>query len=58
MNYRIFNMCTDVNACDCTQGCADTVKKSALKVDWQKTRFTAPILYQLNDIPTPDIDTT
>ena len=33
MDYKIFNMCTDVNACDCTQGCTDTVRESALKVD-------------------------
>ena len=28
-----YNVCTDVNACDCTQGCTDTVRESALKVD-------------------------
>ena len=26
MDYRIFNMHTDVNACNCTWGCSDTVK--------------------------------
>ena len=26
-------MRTDVNACDCTQGCTDTERESALKVD-------------------------
>ena len=26
-------MRTDVNACDCTRGCTDTVRESALKVD-------------------------
>ena len=31
MDYRIFNVRTDVNACDCTGGCADTVRESALK---------------------------
>ena len=30
MNYRIFNVRTDVNACDCTRGCTDTVRESAL----------------------------
>ena len=29
----IFNMHTDVNACDCTRGCTDNVRESALKVD-------------------------
>ena len=33
MDYRIFNVHTDVNACDCTRGCTDTVRESALKVD-------------------------
>ena len=28
-----FIMCI-VNACDCTQGCTDTKRESALKVDW------------------------
>ena len=32
MDYRIFNLCTDVNACGCTGGCTDTVRESALKV--------------------------
>ena len=26
MDYRIFNMHSDVNACDCTQGCTDTAE--------------------------------
>ena len=30
---RIFKVRTDVNACDCTQGCKDTVRESAPKVD-------------------------
>ena len=30
---RIFHVHTDVNACDCTRGCTDTVRESALKVD-------------------------
>ena len=33
MDYQIFNICKDVNACLCTWGCMDTVKESALKVD-------------------------
>ena len=27
MNYRIFNVRTDVNACDCKRGCTDTRKR-------------------------------
>ena len=33
MDYRIFNVHRDVHACDCTQGCTDTVRESALKVE-------------------------
>ena len=33
MDYGIFNVQTDVNACDYTRGCTDTVRESALKVD-------------------------
>ena len=33
MDYRIFNMHTDVNACDRTPGCRDTKRECALKVD-------------------------
>ena len=37
INYRIFNVCTDVNACNCTRGCRDTVRESALRVNsWRK----------------------
>ena len=36
MDYRIFHLHTDVNACDCIQGCTDTVRESALKVDSRK----------------------
>ena len=28
MDYGIFNVHTDVNACDCTRGCMDTVRES------------------------------
>ena len=34
MDYGIFNVRTDVNACDCTRGCKDTIEESALKVDF------------------------
>ena len=33
MDYGILNVRTDVNACDCTRGCTDTVRESALKVE-------------------------
>ena len=33
MDHRIFNVHTGVNPCDCTRGCTDTVRESALKVD-------------------------
>ena len=33
MDYGIFNVRRDINACDGTQRCADTVKESAVKVD-------------------------
>ena len=33
IDYKIFNVRTDVNACDCTRVCTDTVRESALKVD-------------------------
>ena len=33
MVYRVFNMRTDVNACDCTRGCTDTVRESAPRAD-------------------------
>ena len=32
MDYGIFNVRIDVNACDCTRGCTDTVRESLLKV--------------------------
>ena len=39
MDYHgIFNVRTDVNACDCTQGCTDTLRESALKLTlWEKS---------------------
>ena len=37
MDHRIFNVSTDVNACDMHTGvCADTVEESALKVDFSR----------------------
>ena len=36
MNYRIFIVRIDVNACDCTRVCTDTEKESTLKVDFGK----------------------
>ena len=33
MDYGIFNVRADVDACDCIRGCTDTVRESALKVD-------------------------
>ena len=65
MNHKIFNVRTDVNAYDCTRGCTDTVRESALKVDSGRKipcrtgksnlrqRRDGPTLYQLSYIPTP-----
>ena len=36
MDYRICNVRTDVNVCNCTLGYTDTVRESALKDDWEK----------------------
>ena len=46
MDYRLFNVRTN-NVCDCTGGCTNNVKESALKVD----SGAAPMLYQLNYVP-------
>ena len=64
MNFGIFNVHADVNAFDCTRGCTDTVRESALKVDlgrkipcrtgesnWRRQR-AGPMLYRLSCIPT------
>ena len=63
MVYGIFNVHTDVNAYDCTRGCTDAVRESALKVDcWRKIpsrtgesnlrrQRAGPMLYQLSYIP-------
>ena len=59
MDYRILNVRTDVNACDCTRGCTGTVRESALKADSrrkllcrvgefnQPQRHAGPMLYLL-----------
>ena len=65
MDYGIFNVRTYINACDCTSGCADTVRESALKVDFERKIpcrtvnrtsvgdvSAVPMLYQLSYIPT------
>ena len=59
MDYGILNVRTDVNVYDCTRGCTDTVRESALKVDWEKNSLphrgfestSGPMLYQLSYIP-------
>ena len=62
MDDGIFSVRTDVNACDCTRGCADNVGESALKVDSRgkipfrtgesnlRQRRAGPMLYQLSYI--------
>ena len=64
LDCGIFNVCTDVNACDCTRGCMDTVREFALKVDSGRKipcrtgesnlrgQRAGPMLYQLSYIPT------
>ena len=42
MDYGIFNVHADVNECDCTQGCTDTVRESALKVESGRKISLAP----------------
>ena len=41
MDYRIFKVHPAVNACDCTRGCMDTVRMSALKVDFRGEKSLA-----------------
>ena len=67
MGCRIFNVHTDVNASDCTRGCTDTVRESALKVDSGRKipcctresilprRRAGPTFYQLSYIPAKDL---
>ena len=64
MDHGIFDVRTDVNACNCTQGYTDIVTESALKVDSGRKipcrtgesnlrqRRAGPMLYQLSYIPT------
>ena len=67
IDYRIFNVSSDVTACGCTRGCTDTVRVSVLKVDSGRKipcrteesnlpqRRAGPTLYQLSYIPTPSV---
>ena len=69
MDYRIFNVRTDVNACNCTWGCADTIREFELKVDSGRkipcrTResnlhqwHAGLMLYHLSYIPSPSWQT-
>ena len=41
MDYRIFSVHTDVNACGYTRECTETVRESALKVDSGKKKSHA-----------------
>ena len=62
MDYRIFNMRTDVHACDCTRNVRTHVRDSALKIDYGRKipcrtgesnlrqRRVGPTLYQLSYI--------
>ena len=64
MDNGILNVRTDVNACDCTRGCTDTVRESALKVEPGRKipcrtggsnlrrQRAGPTLYQLSYNPT------
>ena len=67
MDHRIFNVRTDVNAYDCTRGCTDTARESALKIE-SKTKIpcrtgepnlcqrrAGPTPYQLSHIAAQDI---
>ena len=63
MKYGILNVRTNVNAYDCTQGCTDTVRESALKGESRRKipcrtgesnlrrQRAGPMLYQLSYIP-------
>ena len=66
MDYKkIFNVRTEINACDCTWGFRGTARESALKVDSERKiaycikklnlhqRCASLILYQLRYVPTP-----
>ena len=49
MDNGIFNVHTDVNACDCTRGCTDTIRESALKVDSRKKKRKKPLPHRRID---------
>ena len=63
MDLGIFKVRTDVNACDCTRECTDTVRESSLKVDSGRKipcrtgesnliwRRAGPMLDQLSYLP-------
>ena len=65
LTWTTGSLTCDVNACDRTQGCTDTVRESALKADLGRKiarrtgesnlrqRRADPTLYQLSYIPTP-----
>ena len=67
MDYGIFNVRTDVDACSYTRGRTDTLRESALKVDSGRKipcrtgelnlrrQRAGPMFYQLSYIPTPQI---
>ena len=64
MDYMMFIVRKDASVCDCTRGCKDTVRESALKVDCGREiscrtgesnlpqRRAGPTLCQLSYIPT------
>ena len=65
MDYERSNVRTGVNARDCTRGCTDTLRESALKADSKRKipcrngksnlrqRRAGPMLYQLSYVATP-----
>ena len=67
MDFGIFNVRTDVHACNCTRGCKNTVRESALEVDSGRKlpcrtgesdlrqRRAGPMRFQLSYIPTPPL---
>ena len=56
MYYRIFNARTDVNACDCTRGCTDTVRvctaPKSLAAPGNRTRVSGVPVRRSSYIPT------
>ena len=57
MDYRIFNVHTDVNACNCTQVCTDSLRESALKVDWKKNPLPHQEIEPASPVCWSDMDT-